>query len=377
VARHTGVWLVLIARPHLRGAKESRGIAPIPPVPAPEVLRLHRNERTIPFGPGEHAAMVAAIRPDDVVRYPDTAEFVGLLAGATGRPAAGLVLFAGAESAVRAVYDLMIDPGDPVVCLHPSYHGYVREAAAHRADLRAVACPGLNLDPAAVLAAVGDDARLVLLGNPDGLGRPLPPDLIRAVLHRLERRGGLLVVDEAYHGFGAPAVDDLVGAHDQVVVLRSLSKAWGLAGVRCGYAIADPAVARMLRGVRLRNEVSGPALALARYALEHPELREAYCAEVAAGRDLLAGVLLAAGFEPLSSEANFVVTRPPAGVDAGDVRRAALHAGFALAALTADLLRITVGPPAQMAAVGDFLRSGAWTARHDETTQQPNLLAGS
>ncbi|MDR6315929.1 aminotransferase class I/II-fold pyridoxal phosphate-dependent enzyme [Actinoplanes couchii] len=321
--------------------------------------------------------MTVAIRPEDIVRYPDEGSTVELLAECTGWDRSELTVFAGAESAVRAVFDLMIDPDDAVVCLHPSYHGYFREADAHQAQLRAVSYADLQLVPEAVLTAVSDDTRLVLLGNPDGLGRPLPDSLVRSVLERLSGSGGLLVVDEAYHHFGAPAMHDRIGRHPQLAVLRSFSKAWGMAGIRCGYATASADVSAMLRRVRMRNEVSGPTLALARWALTHPGTRDAYTAALAEGTRLVTAALRESGFETVPTTANFVVGRTPAGMSADEVRRRADSAGIAIAVLPGDLVRITAAPPEQAVMIADVLRSITDGRDDEQATAQPNLIMGS
>jgi histidinol-phosphate aminotransferase len=346
---------VLVPRSHLYADNKARGSSQ---PPDNSWLRLHRNERVSPFSQREHDAMMSAILVTDMIRYPDQTEILSALSADLRVSEPRLSLYAGSESAIRVIFDVMVDPEDSVLCLQPSYHGYSRQAFLHRAVLQQIRYDdAMSLDLSAVLSTISPNTRVVILGSPDATGRAFPADFLLDALARVERYDGLLVVDEAYHYFGAPSILGLLPAHPQLVILRTFSKAWGLAGIRCGFTIGEPSTTRLLRRASLQHEVSGPALAVARYVLEHPELRDEYAREIANSRDLFTRVLTECGFAVIPSVANFLVARVPEAARADVVLEQARAAKILLTKLTPDFIRVTIGSRDAMRPAIDHFQS--------------------
>jgi histidinol-phosphate aminotransferase len=149
---------------------------------------------------------------------------------------------------------------------------------------------------------------LVLLTSPNNpTGTALPLDTVAAVL---DAAPGMVVVDEAYAEFaraGVPSALTLLPGHPRLVVTRTMSKAFGMAGLRLGYLAADPAVVDAVQLVRLPYHLSALTQAVARVALAHaPELL-ASVAAIKAERDRIVAALPAAGLTVVPSDANFVL----------------------------------------------------------------------
>jgi histidinol-phosphate aminotransferase len=188
-------------------------------------------------------------------------------------------------------------------------------------------------------------ARVTFLCNPNSPSGTLTP---LAEVEALAREvAGILVVDEAYvdfaHGGSALAV---VGRHDNVVLLRTFSKSFSLAGLRIGLAFGHPDILAGLRTVKDSYNLDRLALAAAEAALDDLDWMKGNVAHIRATRDRLVRALAARDFVVLPSEANFVLARRP-GVDLGPLARAlaardVLVRHFATPRLR-DALRITVG----------------------------------
>jgi histidinol-phosphate aminotransferase len=209
---------------------------------------------------------------------------------------------------------------------------------------------GLDADRA--LAAVREHRPdLVLLchpGNPSG--RPEEPDTVRALCAAAP--GALIVVDEAYVDFAA--APSMLALTDEVrpnlVVVRSLSKAWALAGARVGYAVADPAIVRALQDGQLPGAVSALTQAVARAALGEPAAdRAGRIAAIVAERERVERALDAQdGVRVWPSQANFVLFAPP---DPADVLARCAAAGVLIRDVGGrpgleGCLRATIGAPA-------------------------------
>ncbi|MCX4968580.1 Rv2231c family pyridoxal phosphate-dependent protein CobC [Streptomyces sp. NBC_00654] len=203
--------------------------------------------------------------------YPDGAAARAAVAGRHGLPVERVLLTAGAAEAFVLIARAL--PAACPVVVHPQFTEpeAALRAAGHevgRVLLRAE--DGFRLDP----AAVPEEADLVVVGNPTNPTSVLHP---AAVLERLARPGRTLVVDEAFMDAVPGEREALCGRTDipGLVVLRSLTKTWGLAGLRIGYVLADPATIALLADAQPLWPVSSPALAAAEACMEPRALVEA------------------------------------------------------------------------------------------------------
>ncbi len=237
--------------------------------------RLMSNES--PFAPSPRvveAVMGALTRGH---RYPDAAmarELRRRLASACGLGEESCVLGAGSSEIIDLLVRTFVAPGEEVVVAVPTFSMY--EARTRVAGGVPVIVPmrdDLTLDVPAVLEAVTERTKLIFLCSPNNpTGRRVPA----AALHRLLRLGIPVAVDEAYVEFGddGDSVATLIHAHPNLLVLRTFSKAYGLAGMRVGYCLAAAAVARLVSRVKLPWNVSTVALAAAIAVLDdHDEFR--------------------------------------------------------------------------------------------------------
>ncbi|HVI19809.1 MAG TPA: histidinol-phosphate transaminase, partial [Gaiellales bacterium] len=204
----------------------------------------------------------------------------------------------------------------------PSYGLYAQVSAAAGAEVVRVPGRGLDVDLGAVAeAARSHGARVVWLSDPNNpTGGVVSPGEWSQFLDRLPARSAV-IADEAYMDFADPAIradriQDVVDGRP-VIMLRSFSKTYGLAGLRLGFAIADPEVARLLDIVQEPFNVNRVALAAGRAAVTLPGFVETRRAEVAAARELLRELLTERGLSTHPSQANFVLVN--LGTDDGPV----------------------------------------------------------
>jgi histidinol-phosphate aminotransferase len=180
-------------------------------------------------------------------RYLDgTAELRAELAARHDLPAERIVVGDGAAQLLSSAAQSLISPGDELITPWPSYPLY--PVMARRAHGKAVPVQGFSVD--AILAAVTDRTRVVAICNPnDPTGELLPVAELRRLLDALPQRV-VVLLDEALRDFaGAEPLDAtlaLLEDHPRVLLFRSFSKAWGLAGLRCGYAIGGPGAEPLL-----------------------------------------------------------------------------------------------------------------------------------
>ena len=239
---------------------------------------------------------------------------------------------------------------------------YAQASRIAGATVEAVPSPGLRIDLEAVAAAVRrTDARIAWICDPNNpTGARLEPGEWAAFLDAAGP-GCVVVADEAYMDFVAPAErirrEDDVSDGRPVVILRTFSKLFGLAGLRLGYAVGDPALVHYLDSVQEPFNVNRAALAAGEASLARPEELAARRAETAAVRERFAARLAAGGMRPLPSAANFVLVE--LGADDLELAERLARRGVLIRPGTELGLpgwaRITIGPEAMMDRAADAL----------------------
>jgi histidinol-phosphate aminotransferase len=196
-----------------------------------------------------------------------------------------------------------------------------------------------------MLAAITPATKMILVCTPNNpTGPAVGPDELADFVAAVDGRA-LVVVDEAYREFAAapPRTIELIKDHPGVVSLRTFSKAYGLAGFRVGYCIADPAIAAAVRKTAIPFGVSGPAQAAVIASLAAEQALLDRVAVIIERRDLLLARLRATGLEVPDSQANFVWL--PLGDRTAAAVKTFTEAGLMVRGYGDDGLRITVGEP--------------------------------
>ena len=322
------------------------------PGPDRRVIKLNTNEN--PYPPSPRVLEALARELDARVRlYPDP-EALALRARAAevyGVPVDHILAGNGSDELLALLLRATIDPGSRVAFPVPTYSLYETLVAVQGGEAVRVPFPEDFSLPPGVAAA---RARVTFLCNPNSpSGTLVPLAEIEALALAVE---GVLVVDEAYVDFARENALGLVGRRENVVVLRTLSKSYSLAGLRVGLAFGHPELLRGLRTVKDSYNLNRLSLAAAEAALADRGAMEANVARIKRTRTRLTAELERLGYRVPPSEANFVLARRP-GSDQGAVASALAARDILVRHLAAvpDALRITVGTDAEIDALLEAL----------------------
>jgi len=329
-------------------------------IPIEKIVKLDANEN--PYGASPRALAALQDMAFDVPIYPDpdSLDLRAGLAAKLGVETAQVVVGAGADELIELLFKLFVSPGEAVINCPPTFGMYTFCAAV--AGVREVVVErdaNFSLDVEAIVAAArANHAKLVLLcapNNPDG--GYISPD----ALQRLLELACIVVLDEAYIAFAAP---DLVGEfgaansarlvadHPNLVVLRTFSKWAGLAGLRCGYGVFAPEIAKYLMTIKQPYNINIAARAAALASLDDLPLLTQRVNLLLAERERLYAELARFDFlQPIpNSQANFILAavrgRAGAALKAGLQERGVLVRHFAKPRLE-NHIRISLGTPAQ------------------------------
>jgi histidinol-phosphate aminotransferase len=338
-----------------------------------DLVRLNWNENLL--GPLDGVLdAVAASLPDAVWTYPEEAyeEFRFAVAGWAGADRAQVIPGHGIQALTLSLVAALVDPGDRVVIPRPTYGLYASVCAVAGAEvIRVDTDPEtLSFDLAALAEQAREvDAKLVFVcdpNNPTGLrvGRDDWDSFVGSLPDRC-----LVVVDEAYADYIEPSqrIDRLadIDAGRPVVVLRTFSKIFGLAGLRLGYLLVPESLASHLHAVQEPFNVNCAALAAGSASLQRIAALPARRAQAVAARARLVAPLAVAGIRTLPSDASFVLAR--VGGDDVAVCEVLARQGFLLRAGSEfglpGFVRVTIGPEELMDEVGAALAEAVTAAR--------------
>lgn len=292
-----------------------RAFEPYDPRFSPVRVNLSANENTHPLPAELVEAVLDAVRATPLNRYPDPMANAlrDALAERHGTDRAHVIVGNGGDELLFNLLFAFGGPGRTVVTCPPDFAEYANFAAMCETPVVAVPrdAEDFSVDAGALLAAAAD-AALVILTSPNN---PTGGLVDRALVGRLlAETGALVLVDEAYVEFAAEdeSLAPLVPGNPRLIVLRTLSKAFALAGLRVGYLIADPQVVDALGAVRQIYSVDVLAQAVALAFVERRALLAPVVADIVAERErLAAGLSALPGVRVWPSAANFVLARVP------------------------------------------------------------------
>ena len=336
----------------------------VPSAPDGRSFKLSSNES--PYGPLPSVVAVIAAAASDLNRYPDhgAAELTSALADRLGVPAAHVAVGCGSVGLTQQLLSAAAEPGTEVTYAWRSFEAYPKLADLTGATSVRVPLRDHAHDLTAMAAAITPRTRLVFVCNPNNpTGTVVHRDELTWFLDQVPE-DCLIVLDEAYHEYiRDPDVPDglaLYTGRPNLAVLRTFSKAYGLAALRVGYLVGHEPVAAAVRKTQLPFTVSAlsQAAAIASLAAEAELLERVELVLKERGR--VRNELLDQGWTVPPTEANFVWL--PLGEDTQDFAAASDRAGVAVRPYGRDGARVSVGDPAANDAFLAVAR--AWPRRH-------------
>lgn len=321
-------------------------------------IKLASNENPYKLPESVQAAVIDGV--NDLQRYPDGAGFElrAALAQQLGVPPAGITLGNGSNEILVLLAETFLTPQVNAVYDQYSFVVYRLAVQATGATARIASsrprdhAQPLGHDLNAMLALVDRDTRLVFIANPNNpTGTWVERDSLYRFLQKLPAHV-IAVIDEAYHEYARgedfPDASEWLGEFPNLVVTRTFSKAYGLAGLRVGYGLSSPAIASLLNRVRQPFNLNTLGQRAALAALQEQAWVAQCCIETCAERARLHKALADIGIASLPSRGNFVLAEVP---DAATVNEFLLQQGVIVRPVAnyglENYLRISIGNPSE------------------------------
>lgn len=265
----------------------------------PELLRLTRE-------------IWESVPPLALATYPEAGELYRKLGQWVGVSPESLLLTPGSDGAIRLTFEAFVEHGEAVIHSVPTFAMYPVYSQIFGAEVLPVEyAPSENgpwLDIDRIIRWLRErKPKLLCLPNPDSpTGTVQTPEVLRTLLTECEKAGTMFLLDEAYHPFHDWSAASWTATSRHLIVARTFAKAWGVAGLRIGYAIAHPETIALLHKIRPMYEVSTMAGEFMSRMLDHPAAMHASVARILDGKAHFVGRMQQRGYRVLPAHGNFV-----------------------------------------------------------------------
>lgn len=313
-----------------------------------ELVKLCSNEN--PYGPSPKAVEAIREELEELGRYPESfpIELKEAIGDRLGVSSSQVCVGNGSDEIMDLACKAFMNPGEGALIPIPSFSWYELTCRINAMEPKFVELQDFRWSSDDLVDEMGD-ASLTFIGRPNN---PTGNSIEEEGLKELLDTGKTVVVDEAYADFSDYSVVSWIEDYDNLVVLRTFSKLFGLGGLRIGYGLGNAELVMALERVRPPFSVNHLAQTAAIAALEDEEFLEESREAILEGRDYLEEELENLGFEVLPSDANFLMASPrPLGWDAAEICDYLAEEGILIRNLSGfrgvgpDWVRITVGRP--------------------------------
>ena len=277
------------------------------------MLRLDKNENTVGYPEDFLRDMLGSITPSMVASYPEPFKLHRRLAEFLGIEEDRLLLSSGSDAAIKNCFETFLNKGDRIIRLNPTYAMvgvYAKLFGVN--EITAGYDKRLKLDFDGLIKNIEEGVKLVYIANPNSpTGTVLDIDKLRSVCKEALKRDAIVIVDEAYYYFCDVTVIDLTDEFENLIVVRTFSKAIGLASVRLGYIVSSMQIIGWLSRWRPMYEINTFAQHCGCFILDKWKHVEQYVKEVLETREWFQDEISKIGLEAFDSHANFVLVKFP------------------------------------------------------------------
>lgn len=271
-------------------------------------VRLDKNERLACFSNDFWQNVMAKIRQEHIFAYPETEPLYLKLANFLGVTTENLLVTAGSDFAIKAAFELFVNPEDEVIILEPTFAMVDVYCGLYNVKKIKIGYDSnLNLNIDKLIGSINEKVSLVIIANPNSpTGTYIDNDVLKALLEKAKRFSIPVLIDEAYYGFCPFTAIDLLSIYNNLIITRTFSKTAGLAGLRIGYVVADSSLAKLLYRFRPMYEINSIAVLFALEILDNWKLVDEYIRATDAGKKYLLKEFKALSFKTIDTYANFI-----------------------------------------------------------------------
>lgn len=324
------------------------------------MLRLDFNENTIGCSPRVLAA-INNIKEEDVAAYPEYKKFKAKLAASIKVKPEQLIVTNATDEAIMVIMQAYIEKGDEVVLPTPTFAMFRFYAQLMEAKIKEVLyTANLTFPTKKVLDTINKKTKLVILCNPNNpTGTLIEKKDIIKIIEKAQKNDVLVLLDEAYYQYSGAEYSELIGKYDNLIIIRTFSKAYGMGGLRLGYAVSNEGIIKNLLKASSPYSVNTVAMAAASAAIGDEYYVKWYVNEVKKAKKIIYEELSKLKIKTFPTAANFLIAKFPKRakeVEEGLKERGILVRDRSAYPLLNDCLRIGIGTVKQTKQLIDALK---------------------
>ena len=252
-------------------------------------LYLDRNERVENYSKDVISELLQSISKIQLNKYPELPPFYEKVSNWINIPKEQIYITEGVSGAIKSLMEAFTSPGDNIVCPAPTFALYSVYSEMFQLDHRDVGYTDeYLLDKDLLLESIDENTVIVFLPNPNvPISGTLDLDELRMIADQCQKTSTFLVIDEVYYPFGGPTAISLINDYDNVFVIQSFSKAFGLAGIRLGYLLGSANNIDYVSKTRTGYETNSVSIGIASFFIDNYHLVENYIHQVKDGLEYL------------------------------------------------------------------------------------------
>jgi len=252
-------------------------------------LFLDRNERVTPFDKKTIYSLSQRISKIPLNLYPELVPFYNKLSNWLNFPSECIYVTEGVSGAIKSLLETNTNPGENIISPTPTFALYPVYAKMFQLEYRTVGYTDeYNLNLKHLIQLIDDQTSIVFLPNPNmPISGTLNLEKIILLAEHCKKHGAFLAIDEVYYPFGGPTAIDLIMEHKNLFVMRSFSKAFGLAGIRVGYLLGNKEQINYVSKTRTGYETNSVSIEIASFFIDNFHLIEEYILQIKDGLNYL------------------------------------------------------------------------------------------
>ena len=283
------------------------------------ILRLDMNEYVPGVAKELYKELNMALTEEVISAYPMVNSAYASISKLIGIPQSKIVLTNGSDGVALSVLQAFCNPGDKVASIVPTYGMYEVYSQMMGLKFIPVEYKGFEIDEREILDLITEDLKVFIIANPNGnLGGDLSFDFIEKIIKKGNECGTLILLDEVYAAFvdyGKSRYAILIDKYDNLVIARSFSKSYGLAGLRVGYSISNEITRKYLIAVRNNVEINSAAVTAINIWCKYPEILKSGIEEINRTKEYLVNNLDNIGFVVCNTKSNFILVKIDQGIE--------------------------------------------------------------
>ena len=317
-------------------------------------IRLNRNERVEDFPKGMLQKIFKSIPKYHLGKYPDHSEIYKYLSKYLNLKKENILLSSGIDGSLKTIFETMLKPRDKISFLDPSYAMYAVFSKIYKVNAFKIKYnENFKLDKKKLYDTIKKGSKILFIPNPN---QPIEDTLtindLKKICNFCQLHKCLVVIDEAYHMYGAVSAKSLCKIYDNLIVLRTFSKSFGLPSIRLGYIISNAKIINLLETYRLSYESNFLTDTVAIYFLKNKKIVENYIKKVIDGREFVKKQLNKKGIRVYGKTSNCLLIRFPSQNQYKKITKALnkekIYVKSNYQGLLKDCILITCGPITHM-----------------------------